>query len=68
MSLDSTVATARTGTKSLRATVPEGIVAFLELQVGDKLLWKMDVQDGERLVIVRKSAPQKLSSKQKKRK
>jgi len=56
MSLDSTVATARTGTKSLRATVPEGIVAFLELQVGDKLLWKMDVQDGERLVIVRKAS------------
>lgn len=54
MSLDSTVATARTGTKSLRATVPEGIVAFLDLQVGDKLLWKMDFQDGERIVIVRK--------------
>jgi len=57
MSLDSTVATARTGTKSLRATVPEGIVAFLELQVGDKLLWKMDIQEGERIVIVRKSKP-----------
>jgi bifunctional DNA-binding transcriptional regulator/antitoxin component of YhaV-PrlF toxin-antitoxin module len=58
MSLDSTVATARTGTKSLRATVPEGIVAFLELQVGDKLLWKMDIQDGERIVIVRKAKPE----------
>lgn len=60
MSLDSTVATARTGTKSLRATVPEGIVAFLELQVGDKLLWKMDIQDGERVVIVRKQQLPKL--------
>jgi len=61
MSLDSTVAVARTGTKSLRATVPEGIVAFLELQVGDKLLWKMDIQDGERVVIVRKQQPLKLA-------
>ena len=63
MSLDSTVATARTGTKSLRATVPEGIVAFLELQVGDKLLWKMDIQDGERIVIVRKQQLTKVKRK-----
>jgi hypothetical protein len=68
MSLDSTVATARTGTKSLRATVPEGIVAFLELQVGDKLLWKMDVQNGERLVIVRKAQLPQLNAKSSKSK
>jgi bifunctional DNA-binding transcriptional regulator/antitoxin component of YhaV-PrlF toxin-antitoxin module len=55
MSLQSTVGIARTGAKSLRATVPEGIVAFLELSEGDKLEWRMDVRDGERLVIVRKA-------------
>ena len=44
MSLDSSVGTARTGTKSLRATVPEGIVAFLNLHAGDKLEWKMEVK------------------------
>jgi hypothetical protein len=54
MSLLSTVGIARTGAKSLRATVPEGIVAFLELAEGDKLDWRMDVQNMERLVIVRK--------------
>jgi hypothetical protein len=32
----------------------------LELQVGDKLLWKMDIQDGERVVIVRKQQLPKL--------
>ena len=55
MSLQSTVGIARTGAKSLRATVPEGIVAFLELTEGDKLEWRMDIQNGERVTIVRKA-------------
>lgn len=55
MSLYSTLSTARTGTTSLRATIPEGIVAFLGVKEGDKLDWKMEVsKDGERVVIVTK--------------
>jgi hypothetical protein len=54
MSLKSTLGIAKTGTTSLRATVPEGIVAFLELKAGDKLEWKMHVVNGERAVIVTK--------------
>ena len=54
MSLESTVGIARTGTKSLRATVPEGIVVFLELEAGDKLEWKMDIVGNERVALVRK--------------
>jgi len=54
MSLKSTLSTARPNTISLRATVPEGIVAFLELQSGDKLEWKMEIMNGERVTIVRK--------------
>jgi hypothetical protein len=54
MSLKSTLGIAKTGTTSLRATVPEGIVAFLELRAGDKLEWKMDIVDNERVVVVRK--------------
>lgn len=55
MTLESTVGIAKVGTKSLRATVPEGIVAFLGIQEGDKLEWKMDIQqDGERVAIVGK--------------
>ena len=54
MSLASKTSIARPESKSLRATVPEGIVAFLELQAGDKLEWKMEIIDGERVTIVRK--------------
>ena len=55
MNLQSTLSTARTGTTSLRATIPEGIVAFLEVTDGDKLDWKMEVlKNGERVVVVTK--------------
>jgi hypothetical protein len=54
MSLKSTIGIAKTGTTSLRATVPEGIVAFLDLKAGDKLEWKMEIIDNRRVAIVRK--------------
>jgi bifunctional DNA-binding transcriptional regulator/antitoxin component of YhaV-PrlF toxin-antitoxin module len=55
MSLDSTVGLARPETKSLRATIPEGIVAYLGLQAGDKLDWLMENdKNGQRIVIVKK--------------
>lgn len=59
MSLESTAATARTGTKSLRVTVPEGVVAFLGLEAGDKLEWKMDIEKNDRIVIVKKKKTDK---------
>jgi hypothetical protein len=59
MSLDSTLGIAKVGTKSLRATVPEGIVVFLGVNAGDKLEWKMDIQNGERVAFVRKKLTQK---------
>lgn len=55
MSLKSTVGIAKTGSPSLRATIPEGIVAFLELEEGDKLNWKMDIVNGKRVVVVAKT-------------
>lgn len=58
MSLESKVTVARPGSKSLRATVPEGIVAFLELSEGDTLRWKMRVgKKGWRYVVVGKLKP-----------
>ncbi len=70
MSLDSTVGLARPETKSLRATIPEGIVAYLGIQAGDKLDWTMENdKNGERIVVVRKSKtptlPEKLAKKRK---
>lgn len=54
MSLKSKVSIARPGANSLRATVPEGMVAFLQLKAGDKLEWKMEIVNDERVAIVRK--------------
>jgi len=54
MSLKTTLGIAKTGTTSLRVTVPEGIVAFLDLKAGDKLEWKMEIIANERAVLVRK--------------
>jgi hypothetical protein len=54
MSLKSTLGIAKTGTLSLRATVPEGIVVFLGLKSGDKLEWKMEIIDNKRVAIVKK--------------
>ncbi len=59
MNLESTASTARTGTKSLRATIPEGVVAFLNLESGDSLEWEMDFDKKERIVIVKKKSGKK---------
>ncbi|MDQ6668581.1 MAG: hypothetical protein M3Y53_10210 [Thermoproteota archaeon] len=56
MSLASTVGIAKIGTKSLRTTVPEGIVAFMGIKEGDKLEWRMDMQDTTRVAIVKKES------------
>ena len=54
MSLESKTSIARIGSKSLRATIPEGIVAYLELKNSDTLEWKMENIRGRRVTIVRK--------------
>ena len=54
MSLKSKTSVARPGSTSLRATVPEGIVAFLNLKEGDNLQWVMEIADNERVVIFKK--------------
>ncbi len=55
MSLKSTVGIAKTGTTSLRSTIPEGCVAFLDLKAGDKIEWRMDINEkGERILIAKK--------------
>ena len=54
MSLKSKLTEARPGSPSLRATVPEGIVAFLDLKESDKLEWKMEIIDNKRVAIVKK--------------
>ncbi len=52
--LISTATVASPKTRSLRATIPEGMVAFLGIREGDKLEWIMDVTDNARRAIVTK--------------
>jgi hypothetical protein len=40
--------------------VPEGIVAFLELTEADRLEWRMEIVEGVRVVVVRKSKKSKV--------
>jgi hypothetical protein len=51
----SRTAKARPKSNSLRATIPEGIVEFLGLGLGDTLDWTMEFKNGERVVEVRKA-------------
>ncbi len=55
MSLKSKTSIARPGSKSLRATIPEGIAVFLELKEGDTLEWRMELIQGKRTAIVAKA-------------
>jgi len=54
MGLKSKVSIAKTGANSLRATIPEGIVAYLNLKAGDFLDWNMEVVNNGKIVIVKK--------------
>lgn len=55
MGLQTSVGIARTGTKSLKVTIPVEIVAYLELESGDRLDWKMAGDGQKRIAIVRKT-------------
>lgn len=55
MDLQSTVSIAKVGTNSLRATIPIGIVSYLDLKTGDKLQWRMIEKSGNRAVVVFKN-------------
>lgn len=48
------VGLAKKGTKSMKTTIPEGIVEFLELSDKDELEWKMHVEDAGRMVFLKK--------------
>jgi bifunctional DNA-binding transcriptional regulator/antitoxin component of YhaV-PrlF toxin-antitoxin module len=54
MGLRSKVGLAKTGTSSLRTTIPEGIVEYLNLKPGDILEWSMEIIDSARVTVVRK--------------
>jgi hypothetical protein len=55
MSLSTIATPAKAGTRSLRATLPEGVVAYLDLKAGDKLEWRMEIENGDKVVKLRKA-------------
>jgi len=48
-----TLSPATTKSTSMRATVPMSIIKQFNLQAGDKLSWKLKVENGELVIIVR---------------
>ncbi|MFQ5814895.1 MAG: AbrB/MazE/SpoVT family DNA-binding domain-containing protein [Candidatus Hydrothermarchaeaceae archaeon] len=48
-----TLTLAKPDTKSLRTTVPAGIVRQFKLKKGDKLSWEIEPRGGELVVVVR---------------
>jgi len=44
---------ATTKSKSLRTTIPAGIVRQFSLREGDKLLWKIDLRNNELVIVAR---------------
>ncbi len=59
MSAITTVGEARPKSKSLRVTIPNGIVMYLDLTAGDEVEWRMhDMPDGTRVAMMRKATKQ----------
>jgi hypothetical protein len=57
MSATTTVGEARPNSKSLRVTIPNGIVMFLDLHSGDEVEWKMEMTPkGQRIAMMRKAS------------
>jgi len=48
-----TLTPATTRSTSMRATVPMSIIKQFNLQAGDKLSWKLKIEDGELVIIVK---------------
>lgn len=54
LTLTTTVGVTKPGVNSLRVTIPEGVVFFLGLEPRDKLEWRTEMINGEKVVTVHK--------------
>ena len=60
---DITIVTAASSkTKSLRSTIPAGLVRQFGFDEGDKLSWKMEIVNGELAIVVRPMKADKAAS------
>jgi len=53
MGFKTTLSKASTKTNSLRTTVPSGVISQFNLEVGDKLDWKLEAGKGELKIIIK---------------
>ena len=53
MAETSQITRASSKSDSLRATIPKGIVSFLRLEIGETLIWEMEIVKGERVAVVK---------------
>ncbi|MDH5782477.1 MAG: AbrB family transcriptional regulator [Candidatus Bathyarchaeota archaeon] len=51
--ITTTLSLAKTKSVSLRTTVPISIIKQFDLEAGDKLSWKLKVEKGELVILVR---------------
>ncbi|HEV2137663.1 MAG TPA: hypothetical protein VGR53_02360 [Nitrososphaerales archaeon] len=56
MALRTTASVARPKSRSLRVTIPEGVVAYLNIKDGDKLEWRMEILGTNKVILVQKAA------------
>ena len=54
MVIETKVAVAKKDTKSLKTTIPESIVEYLQLEGKDSVEWQMGTRDDERVALVRR--------------
>ncbi len=55
----SVIQSATTTSKSLRATIPQGIVKQFGLEEGQTLYWKIEFMDNQRAIVVKPSKADK---------
>lgn len=54
MPIETNVASAKTGTKSLKTTIPQAIVEYLQLSDKDRLEWQVGIKNDEPVALVRR--------------
>ena len=54
MTIETNVASAKTGTRSLKTTIPQAIVEYLQLGDKDRLEWQVGIRDNEPVALVRR--------------
>lgn len=53
INMESTTSLNRPGSSSLKTTIPAGVVNALKLKAGDKVVWNLEVKEGQIVAFVK---------------